>query len=158
MAKNDICSAVESMLKEFLEGKDLEIYNIQFKKEGPDWKLKLFLDKTEGAESEYVNIAECEEVTRYLSDRLDEEDIIDKQYTLEVSSPGLDRELIKESDFTRFKGRLVEIKLYEAINGNKNFEAELVGKEDGIVKLMLGDEELQIPEKKVSKINLEIVF
>ena len=50
MAKNDICSAVESMLKEFLEGRDLEIYNIQFKKEGPDWKLKLFLDKTEGAE------------------------------------------------------------------------------------------------------------
>lgn len=158
MAKNDICSAVESMLKEFLEGRDLEIYNIQFKKEGPDWKLKLFLDKTECAESEYVNIAECEEVTRYLSDRLDEEDIIDKQYTLEVSSPGLDRELIKESDFTRFKGRLVEIKLYEAINGNKNFEAELVGKEDGIVKLMLGDEELQIPEKKISKINLAIVF
>ena len=158
MAKIDVSTRVTAMLEDFLADKELEIYLIQFKKEGPDWKLKVFLDKTEGAESEYVNINECEEVTRYLNDRLDEEDFIDKKYTLEVSSPGLDRELIKERDYTRFAGKLVEVKLYEAINGNKYYEGELIGKADGIVKISVNGTELEIPEKKISKINLAIVF
>ncbi|MBQ0004843.1 MAG: ribosome maturation factor RimP [Clostridiales bacterium] len=158
MAKEDVCSRVTSILEEYLTDKELETYAVQYKKEGPDWKLKVFLDKPEGAETEYVNINECEEVTRYLSDKLDELDFIDKSYVLEVSSPGLDRELIKDKDFVRFSGRLVEARLYEAINGSKNIEGELIGKEEGIVKIAVGNEELEIPEKKISKINLAIVF
>ncbi len=158
MAKTDISSRVASMLEEFLADKELEIYQVQYKKEGPDWKLKVFLDKPADAESEYVNIDECELVTRYLNERLDEEDLIDKKYMLEVSSPGLDRELIKDSDYTRFAGRLVELKLYEAVNGNKYFEGELIGKEDGVVSIDVNGETLQIPEKKISKINLAVVF
>lgn len=158
MAKQDIGARVSSMLEEFLADKELEIYLVQYKKEGPDWKLKVFLDKPADAETEYVNIEECELVTRYLNDRLDEEDLIDKRYMLEVSSPGLDRELIKDSDYTRFAGRLVEVKLYEAINGNKYFEGELIGKADGVVSVKFNDDTLQIPEKKISKINLAVVF
>lgn len=158
MAKVDICSQVTAVLADFLSDKELEIYSVQYKKEGPDWKLKVFLDKTVESETEYVNIEECEAVTRFLSERLDEEDIIDRAYILEVSSPGLDRELIKESDFTRFSGRLVELKLYEAIDGSKNLEGELVGKNDGVVTVLINGEEKEIPEKKISKINLAVVF
>ncbi len=158
MAKVDICSQVSSIVEGFIADKELELYSVQFKKEGRDWKLKVYLDKPMDSEEEYVNIEECEEVTRFLSDRLDEDDFIDKSYYLEVSSPGLDRELIKDKDFVRFSGRLVEVRLYEAINGSKSFEGELIGKEDGIVKITLGEEELEIPEKKISKINLAVVF
>ena len=158
MAKVDVCARVSAMLEDFLTEKELEIYLIQYKKEGPDWKLMVFLDKTEGAESEYVNIEECEVVTRYLNEKLDEEDFIDKRYTLEVSSPGLDRELIKDNHFTRYAGKLVEVKLYEAINGNKFLEGELVGKNEGIVTVKVNDADIEIPEKKISKINLAVVF
>ena len=158
MHKDEVISKVESILEDFLADKELEIYQIQYKKEGPDWKLKLFLDKTADAESEYVNIEECEAVNRYLGDKLDEADFIDRAYMLEVSSPGLDRELIKESDYTRFAGRLVEVKLYEAINGNKMFEGVLAGKNGDVVTIEVDGENLDIPANKISKINLAIVF
>lgn len=158
MAKEDVCTRIESMLADFLQDKQLEIYKVDYKKEGKGWILRVFLDKSVDAEQEYVNIDECEMVTRYLSDKLDEEDFIDRSYNLEVSSPGLDRELIKESDFVRFAGRLVEVKTYEQINGVKNFEGILIGKNQDVITIDLDGNELEIPEKKISKINLAVVF
>lgn len=158
MHKEEIRSKIEEMLSEYLAEKDLEIYQIQYKKEGPDWKLKLVLDKTENAEDEYVNIEECEDVSRFLSDKLDEEDFIDRAYLLEVSSPGLDRELIKDSDFRRFAGRPVELKLYEAIDGNKKLEGTLIGKDGDIVKVEADGQTIELQAKKISKINLAVVF
>ena len=158
MAREDIPAKVTSMLEEFTEGRELEIYNVIYKKEGPGWVLRVFLDKPMGAESEYVSIEECEEVTRYLSDKLDELDFIDRSYNLEVSSPGFDRELIRESDFVRFAGREVEVKTYQQIEGSKNFEGTLVAKQDDIVIIDVGGKRLEIPADKISKINLAIVF
>lgn len=158
MAREDIPAKVTSLLKEFTEGRELEIYNVIYKKEGPGWVLRVFLDKPMGAESEYVSIEECEEVTRYLSDKLDEMDFIDRSYNLEVSSPGLDRELIRESDFVRFAGREVEVKTYQQIEGSKNFEGTLVARQDDIVIIDVGGKRLEIPADKISKINLAIVF
>jgi ribosome maturation factor RimP len=156
--KEEIRSKIEEMLSDYLAEKDLEIYQIQYKKEGPDWKLKLVLDKTENAEDEYVNIEECEDISRFLSDKLDEEDFIDRAYLLEVSSPGLDRELIKDSDFRRFAGRPVEIKLYEAIDGNKKLEGNLIGKDGDIVKVEADGQTIELQAKKISKINLAVIF
>ena len=158
MAKEDISAKVTALLEEYTEGKELGIYKVVYKKEGPDWVLRVFLDKPMGAESEYVSIEECEEATRYLSEKLDELDIIDRSYNLEVSSPGLDRELIHESDFVRFAGREVEVKTYQQIDGSKNFEGTLVSKENGIVTIDTGAKRLEIPADKISKINLAIVF
>lgn len=158
MAKEDVSKKVTELLEEFCEGKELEVYRVQYKKEGPDFKLKVFLDKPIGAENEYVDINECEAATRYLGEKLDEIDIIDRSYTLEVSSPGLDRELIKESDFTRFAGREVTVKLYTAINGSKNYEGVLVGLNDGIVTIDVNGTEIDMPKDKISKINLTVVF
>ena len=158
MAKEDISARVTALLEEYTADKELEIYRVTFKKEGPDWILRVFLDKPMGAENEYVSIEECEDATRYLSDRLDELDFIERSYNLEVSSPGLDRELIRDTDFVRFAGRQVEVKTYGQIDGSKYFEGTLVGKENGVVTIDTGSRKLEIPSDKISKINLAIVF
>lgn len=158
MAREDISARIEEILNGYLSERDLTIYRITFKKEGPSWVLRVFLDKPMDSENEYVSITECEEVTSFLSDKLDELDFIDKSYNLEVSSPGLDRELIHETDFIRFAGREVEVKTYEQINGTKNFEGTLIGKEDGIVSVDVAGTKFEIPTDKISKINLAVVF
>lgn len=158
MNKNDIPAKVTGILDEYLADKELEIYRIVYKKEGPDWVLRVFLDKTMDAENEYVSIEECEDVTRFLSDKLDEMDFIDRAYNLEVSSPGLDRELIRESDYVRFAGRQVEVKTYEPIGGRKYIEGILAGRDGDIVKIDADGQMLEIPVQKISKINLAVVF
>jgi ribosome maturation factor RimP len=162
MAGTDIAVKVGELLQPFLTEHDLDLYRIVYKKEGSAWVLRVILDKPEDAESEYVSIDECEETTRFLSEKLDESDFIDRAYNLEVSSPGLDRELIHESDFTRFAGRDVEVRTYEQINGSKFIEGILVGREvteDGaVVAIDTQDGRVNIPENKISKINLAVVF
>lgn len=158
MAKEDAAGKVSLLLAPYLEEKNLELYRAEYKKEGKEWVLRVFLDKPVGSESEYVSIEECEDVTRWLSDVLDKEDFIDRSYNLEVSSPGLDRELIKDSDYERFKGRLVEVKTYEQINGSKEHEGTLLGREEGIVRIEEDGKTLDIPADKISKINLAVVF
>ena len=158
MAKEDISGRVSGMLAAFLEENGLELYKVEYKKEGPAWVLRVLLEKPADAENEYVSIDECEKVNGWLSDMLDKEDIIDRSYSLEVGSAGLDRELIKESDYVRFAGRAVEVRTYEQINGSKEHEGVLRGKEDGVVTIVTDNGELGIPADKISKINLAVVF
>ena len=158
MAKEDISGKVAALLEPFLEENGLELYKVEYKKEGPAWVLRVSLEKPADAENEYVSIDECEKVNGWLSDRLDESNMIDRSYTLEVGSAGLDRELIKESDYVRFAGRAVEVRTYEQIHGSKEHEGTLKGKEDGVVTIITDDGELGIPADKIAKINLAVVF
>ena len=158
MAKDDISRRVTEMLMPFLEENGLDIYKVEYKKEGPSWVLRVSLDKPADAESEYVSIDDCEKVNVWLSGMLDENDIIERSYNLEVCSAGLDRELIKDSDYVRFAGRAVEVKTYEQINGSKSHEGILSGRKDGIVMIDTGAGELAIPADKIAKINLAVVF
>ena len=158
MAKEDIGAKVTEMLMPFLSENGLDIYKVEYKKEGPSWVLRVCLDKPADAETEYVSIDECEKVTVWLSEELDKNDIISRSYNLEVSSAGLDRELIKDSDYVRFAGRPVEVKTFEQINGSKSHEGVLIGKENGIVTIDSGAGELAVPADKIAKINLAVVF
>lgn len=158
MANQEIISRIDELLNEFIEERELEIYRVEYKKEGRDWKLRVILDKPIDSKQEYVDINECEEVTRFLSDKLDEEDFIDRAYTLEVSSPGLDRELVKPSDFERFKGREVEVKLYEPYEGCKEYTGTLLNRTDEKIIINVDNEEICFPFKKISKINLAVTF
>lgn len=162
MAKNDISSKVEAMLELFLEENALCIYKIDYKKVGKDWNLDVYLDKPEGSEEEFVNVDECELVNRFLGDELDKMDIIPHQYTLSVASAGLDRELIREDDFRRYAGRTVEVKLYEQLDGSKQFEGILEKLENDIVTITIfyknKEKKLDIPYAKIAKINLAVVF
>ena len=158
MAKDDISRKAAELLSPYLEENDLEIFRTEYKKEGPGWVLRVVLDKPADSDEEYVSIEECEGAAKYLSDRLDENDMIDRSYNLEVCSPGLDRELIRETDYIKFSGRQIEVRTYEQICGSKFHEGILRGKEDGEVIIDTDSGELRISSEKISKINLAVVF
>ena len=168
MAKKKITEIVEEITAEFLAENGLELYNSEFVKEGKDWFLRLYIDRLTGedtAEAEkeneqYVSTDDCERVSRYLSDELDRLDPIEQNYYLEVSSPGLDRELIKEKDFVRFCGRMVDISLYKAVNGSKTFQGVLKGltKDNKIIITDENGREMEFPKEQVAKTRLAVIF
>ena len=109
-------SRTEELLVPIAEKYGVEIYDIEYVKEGSDWYLRAYIDKPEG-----VNIIDCENVSRALSDALDAEDYIPDAYILEVSSPGLGRTLKKDRHLEKSLGKDVEIKTYKPIDGSKEF-------------------------------------
>ena len=233
MAKRKIADIVEEISSEFLAENGLELYNCEFVKEGRDWFLRVYIDKTEeaanaaklakaaaakdeeaaaakaagadakvpdsGAQalasdtetpdsetealntdskcadssessadenvsaaevlSEYVSTDDCEKVSRFLSAELDRLDPIEQNYYLEVSSPGMDRALLKEKDFVRFAGEIVDVSLYKALDGRKAYQGKLVGMEDG--KIIITDENdkrIEFPREQVAKTKLAVIF
>lgn len=105
-----------------------------------------------------VGIDKCEEFSRAVEKVLDEADIIDKEYSLEVSSPGVDRKLKKEREFLYYIGREVEIKLYAARDGVKEFEGILKGYHDKTAVIEVGGEETEVPVKEAVYIRLMFKF
>ena len=131
------------------------IYDVEFVKEGGVWFLRIFADKEEGG----ITLNECEVISRALSDALDREAPIEKNYYLEVSSPGLDRPLKKEKDFIRYAGYDVEIKLYKPLNGTKQLEGELIGlTEDKKIKVVIDNNEVEFDKKDIALIKLAVKF
>ena len=166
MAKKKITEIVEEITADFLGQNGLELYNSEFVKEGKDWFLRVYIDKLpkEGAdgnvEEEYVSTDDCESVSRFLSAELDRLDPIEQNYYLEVSSPGLDRVLLKEKDFIRFCGHMVDISLYKAIDGKKAYQGTLKGLTDDN-KIVITDEkgeEIEFPREQVAKTRLAVIF
>lgn len=104
----------EKLLGPIAERNGVEIYDVEYVKEGADYYLRAYIDKPDG-----VNILDCENVSRALSDALDEVDLIPDAYILEVSSPGLGRKLTKDRHLERSIGEEVEIKLYKPLEGTK---------------------------------------
>jgi ribosome maturation factor RimP len=107
-----------------------------------------------------ISHRECEAVSQQLSVILDVEDLIPgaARYTLEVSSPGLDRKLQRESDYRRFAGRLARITLSETVEGQKFFEGRLAGVQDGQVQLAIKDRTVSLPLALIRKANLVVEF
>ena len=133
----------------------LMIYDVEFKKEGPDYFLRVYIDKEDG----FITIDDCESVSRPLSDALDEYDPIDKAYYLEVSSPGLERKLKKQRDFERFYENRVSLKLYSAIGGSKNIEGILnLRTEENTEIITDGGETVLVPNEKISQAKLAPEF
>ena len=136
-----------------------ELSRTEFVKEGQTWFLRVYVDRLVDGVYDYMSSDDCEKISRYLSAKLDEEEPISQNYYLEVSSPGMDRPLISDKDYERFKGQAVEIKLYEAVEGKKQYSGILKGLEDGIILVELEDgRELSIPREKASKVNLAVIF
>jgi ribosome maturation factor RimP len=129
---------------------------MEFQKQGPKWLLRVFIDREIGGP---VTLKECEAVSRDLGATLDVEDIIPHAYTLEVSSPGLDRTLTKPEHFIRFAGSAIRIKTYQPINNEKVFRGRLRGITGTIVKIELpSGEMLEIPMSNMAKASLEVEF
>lgn len=117
MAKREVYEQrTEELIMPVIVENNFELVDVEFVKEGSNWYLRLYVDKEGG-----ININDCELVSRAMSDILDKEDYIEESYILEVSSPGLGRPLKKEKDFVRSTGKEVEIRLYKAVEKQKEF-------------------------------------
>ncbi|MBE7027902.1 MAG: ribosome maturation factor RimP [Ruminococcaceae bacterium] len=153
MAYNSIEQKVYDICVPIAEKNGLSIWDVEFKKEGSDYYLRVYVDKSDG-----VAIDDCEAVSRELSDRLDELDPISQAYMLEVCSAGLDRQLKRESDFLAFLGRDVDVKLYAPLNGCKEFTAELKSFENGTLTVLKDGEGISIALDKIASVRLAVVF
>ncbi len=110
----------ETLVMPLIEENHFELVDVEYVKEAGNWYLRVYIDKEGG-----ITVDDCEIISRALGDKLDIQDFIEDSYILEVSSPGLGRPLKKEKDFQRSIGKEVEIKLYKAVNRQKDFEGVL---------------------------------
>ncbi len=129
MAKKRIEDVAAELALPIVEALSFELVDVEYIKEGANWYLRVYIDKSGG-----IAIEDCLAVSEKLSDKLDEIDLIKPSYILEVSSPG-ERPLEKDRDYERFIGEVVEVKLYQPFNGKKLFEGELLGLVENRVKI-----------------------
>ena len=154
MSKRDTYEAqTESLLAPIAERLGVEIYDIEYVKEGSDWYLRAYIDKPEG-----VNIQDCENVSRALSDELDREDFIADAYILEVSSPGLGRTLKKDKHLEKSMGSEVEIRLYKPLDGCKEFVGILERFDQETIWITMQEGERSFARKEVALVRLTIDF
>jgi len=146
-------SRTEELLLPITDRFSVEIYDVEYVKEGGEWYLRAYIDKPGG-----VNINDCENVSRALSERLDQEDFIAEAYILEVSSPGLGRTLKKEKHFQKAMGQDVEVKTYRPVDGRKEFTGVLQGYEDGNVTILTEEGERVFEKTEVALVKLAFDF
>ena len=143
----------EEVLAPIAEANGVEIYDVEYVKEGSDWYLRAYIDKPEG-----VNILDCENVSRALSDKLDEEDFIDDAYILEVSSPGLGRTLKKDKHMEKSLGEEVELRLYKPKDKQKEFAGILKAFDENSVTIETQEEEKVFARSEIALIRLAFDF
>lgn len=146
-------SKTEALLTPIAQANGVEIYDVEYVKEGADWYLRAYIDKTEG-----VNIQDCENVSRALSDALDKDDFIEDAYILEVSSPGLGRTLKKDKHFEKSLGLKVELKTYKAIGKVKEFSGVLKSYDETSLTLEIDGEEKVFAKSDVALVRLAFDF
>jgi ribosome maturation factor RimP len=153
LSRKSIEKIAQEIALPIVEELDYELVDLEYKKEGPHWCLKLYIDKPGG-----ITLDDCQEVSQRVGDMLDIKDPIPHNYFLEVSSVGLDRPLKKEEDFVRFKGRKVDLKLYRAIDGSKNFKGELIGLVGDTIQIQDGEKTLEFKKDEVAIVRLSVEF
>lgn len=155
MAKREVYEQkTEALLLPMMEKHQFELVDVEFVKEAGTWFLRAYIDKPGG-----ITIDDCELVSRALSDLLDEKDFIEEAYILEVSSPGLGRPLKKDKDLERSLGESVEVKLFKAVDRQKEFTGILKAWDKGTVTLEFEDEaELTIERTNIALIRLAFDF
>lgn len=134
-----------------LEENNVELYDIDFEKEGSDWYLRVYIDKEGG-----VNINDCENVSRAFNKILDEKDYIDEVYIFEVSSPGLGRQLKKDIHFEKSIGESVDLKTYKPIDKCKEFTGILKAFDLNTITLEINEEDKVFTRKDVANVRLTL--
>ena len=153
MKRTEIVDKVEELVTPIIDENDFELVYVEYVKEGANWYLRVYADKDGG-----ITIDDCVLISRALEVKLDEEDFIQDAYILEVSSPGLGRQLKKDKDFKRSLGEKVECKLFKAINKQKEFEGILKDFTEETITLEVDETELIINRKEIAMIRLAIDF
>lgn len=152
MKKTEIEQYCTELVMPIIEENQFELYDVEYVKEGADYYLRVYADKEGG-----INIDDCVLISRALEAKLDGEDKIKEAYILEVSSPGLTRPLKKENDFKRSIGKLVEVKLYKAIDKVKEFEGVLEAYTNDTVTIVVDNKNIVLNRNDISMIRLAFV-
>ena len=153
MAYSKIEQAVFSMAEPIAKENGCYLYDVEYLKEGGFWFLRVYVDKEGG-----ISLDECEIVSRALSDVLDKEDPIDRNYYLEVSSPGVERKLKTPEHFQRYLGETVDVGLYKAVGGAKQLTGTLKGFDGETVTIEVAGESVEIPRKETTTVHLHFDF
>ena len=153
MAKRKVEDIVYELAKPITDRNGFEIVEIEYKKEGPDWYLRVYIDKEGG-----ITINDCQSVSEELSDLLDEADPIEQSYIFEVSSPGIDRPLKTDRDYEKSNGKLIEIKLFSPFMGKKVLEGILKGHTTDEVEIEVDGELLHVGKSGIALIRPVIEF
>jgi len=147
-----IIGKIEEFANALLPSMGLELVEVQFRREGHGWVLRLFIDCETG-----ITIDHCADVSREISDFLDVEDFIEHQYHLEVSSPGLERPLKTVRDYERFIGRKAKIKLRETVDGEKVYVGEIQSVQGEGIELAVKDKGVvSLPFEHIRKARLAL--
>lgn len=149
-----VTQIVEELLTPILQEMDLELVDIEYKKEGSNWFLRIFIDNETGN----IDIDDCGRVSERISQRLDEVDPIPTAYFLEVSSPGAERPLRKERDFCKAVGRHVHITTKVPVNGDTIFQGELISFENGQLTVKEDKKTHVIALEQIDTARMAIVF
>ncbi|MHC1750521.1 MAG: ribosome maturation factor RimP [Cellulosilyticaceae bacterium] len=154
MNKKQVVDDVTLYLEPILEEHAYELVDVEFVKEGPTYYLRIYIDKDGG-----ITIQDCEIISKTVEPVLDEKDPIKEPYMLEVSSPGLDRILKKDKDFDRFAGSVIDVKLYKAVDKQKQIQGTLVKKtEDKLILEVEDGSPLELDYQNVAMVRLAILF
>lgn len=148
-----IVEIAESLLTPFLAENGMELYFAEYVKEGKDRVLRIVIDKDGGVSSD-----DCAFVSNFAAAKLDELDPIPDAYLLEVSSPGIERELRKQSHYDANIGKKVRIMLFKVYEGSKSYEGELLRRDNEHIVIKNGVSEVKIPSELVSKARLVFNF
>ena len=148
-----ITELVAELAAPAVEAQGCELWDVEYVKEAGTWYLRLYLDKESG-----VDILDCEAVSRAVEPLLDEADPIEGSYTFEVSSAGCERPLKRPSDFERFIGSPVTVRLYQNREGRKEFAGVLRGYDAGAVIIEVGGGELRFEKNEVALCRLRVEF
>lgn len=149
--KGNTVAKVAEIVAPYAEELGLDIWDIRFVKEGIDWYLRIFIDKDGG-----VSIDDCVDLTHAITKPLDDADPISQSYLLEVSSPGVERELITDSHFEKYIGAAVMMRLIRPIDKIRDFSGTLKKYENGLITVELADgEELTVNKKETSYVKLD---
>jgi ribosome maturation factor RimP len=157
---------IRALAERVARSRGLEIFDVQFRRESIGWVLRVAIDRPlpaggpDGARPDVgISVADCQHVSDDISAILDVEDAIDHAYTLEVTSPGLDRPLRHLDDFRRFTGSLAKVVVSEPVDGQSHFEGRLEGVDGDVVLIRLGRTRLvRVPVSLVSRARLEVEF
>jgi ribosome maturation factor RimP len=154
-AAKNIKTRVTELLSDWLPQHGYELWYVEFVKSGRDRNLNIYVDRDGG-----MGTDDCEAVSRYLGSRLDEEDLIEGNYYLIVSSPGMDRPLLTDGHFARYKGAPVDVSLYKGVDGRKSYSGLLGERTGDTLFIVMEDDghEVGLPRDIVSKVRLRVVF
>ena len=140
---------IERLLTPAIEALDCELWGIELMSMGRHTKLRVYIERPEG-----VSVDDCERVSRDVSDLLDIEDVMPQSYTLEVSSPGMDRILFRPDHYVRNVGATVDVRLHFPFEGSKRVVGVLAGIEDQQVAVQVGEDEYVLPLENIQRTRL----